>query len=373
MSVQPERPASTLSQKQVAELLARARDRSAPGRTTFVLDLYDLCADGSAFKEDDLAAAIDILLDVVHRAPVSVRQQLAERLARDPRAPRRVVNSLARDEISVAFTVLTESPVLEDDDLIDILRDRPLEHQLGTLQREKVSERVSAAFVEGRDPRVMRWLLENPGASIPRAAMEVIVEASYVEPEMQRPLVGRADLPRDLAVKVRGWATGELRERLSKNFGFDAAAPEPDAAPAPQRSDRSDDESASAQALDLGLRLRASGELRASLLLKALRSGQLATFEGLFARFCGISLAGARRILAAPDRSGLAVALKAQGIDKGTYASIYMLLHKTRYPGKVVPASTLANATAAFDRLPMDEATTRLGELQAADPEGAVR
>lgn len=361
-----------MPQKQAAELLARARDRSAPGRTAFVLDLYELCADGSAFTGDELAAAIDILLDVVHRAPVSVRQQLAERLARDPRAPRAVVNSLARDEISIAFTVLTESPVLEDDDLIEILHERPLEHQLGTLQREKVSEKVSAAFVEGRDPRVMRWLLENPGASIPRAAMEIIVEASYVEAEMQRPLVSRADLPHDLAVKVQGWATGELRERLSKNFGLDTSAPQTDAPPAPRKSGSAQDELAAAQALDLGLRLRSSGELRASLLLKALRAGQVVTFDGLFARFCGISLASARRILAAPDRPGLAIALKAQGIDKGTFASIYMLLYKTKYPGKVVAAATLANVTAAFDRLSMDEAMTRLGELQAADPEAGV-
>lgn len=361
MAVHSERPQSS-PRKQAVELLSLARDRSAPGRTAFVFDLYDLCAHGSVLADKELALAVDILVDVVHRAPVSVRQPLAERLARDPRAPHPVVVTLARDEIAVAFPVLTESPVLDDGDLIAILRDRPLEHQLGTLQRETLSERVSLAFVEGRDPRLMRWLLENPGAAIPLAAMEIIVEASRAEPELQRPLVNRADLPRDLAVKVSAWVPEELRQRLVAAFGLDAVAlanvaqdGTSTAAPHAERTPK-----------------RHSGDIAVGDLVKALRVGNVASVEGLFARFCGISLASARRILSHPDGPGLAFALKARKVDKSTFATLYMLLQKERHPGKVVPATALAKATATFHELPLDVAYERLVALRAADPEDTV-
>lgn len=364
MAVHSERP-TTSPRKQAVELLSLARDRSAPGRAAFVFDLYDLCAHGSVFADKELALAVDILVDVVHRAPVSVRQPLAERLAHDPQAPHAVVVTLARDEIAVAFPVLTESPVLDDDDLIAILRDRPLEHQLGTLQRETLSEQVSLAFVEDRNPRLMRWLLENPGAAIPPAAMEIIVEASRAETELQRPLVNRADLPRDLAAKVYAWVPEELRRRLVTSFGLDAGALSETGQVAP------DDTPAAAPPAERTSK-RPTNDIFVADLVKALRVGNVASVEGLFARFCGISLSSARRILSHPDGPGLAFTLKARKVDKSTFATLYMLLQRERNPGKVVPATALAKATAAFHELPLDIAYERLVALRSADPEDTV-
>jgi uncharacterized protein (DUF2336 family) len=366
MAVDSGRPHASSPRQQAAELLSLARDRSAPGRAAFVFDLYDLCAHSDVFADNELAVAIDILIDVVLRAPVSVRQPLAERLARDPQAPHAVVITLARDEISVAFPVLSESPVLGDRDLLEILRDRPLEHQLGALQRETLSEEVSAAFVEGRNPLVMRWLLENPGAAIPLPAMEILVEASRAEAELQRPLAARSDLPQELAAKVYAWASDELRQRLAKTYALDM----PNAAKSIGSRDRDNTPiDATARALDIGLQLRVAGELNATTLIRALRSGNATMIDALFARFCHISVAGARRVLGAPDGTMLASILRANNIDKSTFATIYMLLQKVRNPGSVVPPTALAKATSAYDRVSMNEATRRLTALQATEPE----
>jgi uncharacterized protein (DUF2336 family) len=360
MAAQPERP-STSPRKHAVELMSLARDRSAPGRMAFVFDLYDLCADGAELADKERALAVDILVDVVHRAPVSVRQPLAERLASDPRAPHPVVVTLARDEISVAFPVLTESPVLVDDDLIDILRDRPLEHQLGTLQRETLSERVSSAFVEGRNTRLMRWLLENPGAVIPPSAMTVIAQAAQAEPELQRPLVNRPDLPRDLAAMVCAWLPDELRDQLVSKFDLDAT---PSAKREPSRP--------AAAAANRRAARHGAGDIGIADLVNALRTAELGAVEGIFARFCGISQASARRILSHPDGPGLAFSLKASKVDKSTFATIYMLLQKERHPSRIVPPTALARATAAFHGLPFDVAIERLAALRDADPEDTI-
>lgn len=327
-------------QKQAKALRSLARDPSEPSRAKLVSGLYDLSHDSADVPAADRALAAQIVVEIMTRAATGVRRQLAERLARDPNAPKQLVLALARDEISVAFPVLLESEVLDDSDLVEIVRSSPLEYRLGALQRELVSAKIAEVVVEDRDPQVMRWLVENPHATIPSAQMQILVEASRAEPELQKPLIDRADLPTELAARMYSFVPDELRHRIIER----------------QRT--------LAQALDL----RAAGALTVDLLLKTVRAGKMAEFESLFARFSRISLAAARQILTSSTGEALAVVLRAQGVDKATFAAIFILTRKARDPGAELSAA-LARATDAFDRLSLHEAGKRLAALQAKHPE----
>lgn len=112
-------------QKRAQDLLALARDPSEQARAMLASSLYDLSHASADLPEGDRALATDVILEIIKRAATSVRQQLAGRLARDPQAPKVLVMTLARDEISVAFPVLTESQVLDESDLLNILSASP--------------------------------------------------------------------------------------------------------------------------------------------------------------------------------------------------------------------------------------------------------
>ncbi len=327
-------------QRRAQTLQALAHDPSNSARARLASELYDLSHESVDVPAGDRSLAVQIVLEIIARAATGVRRQLAERLARDPQAPKPLVLALARDEISVAFPVLLESTVLEDSDLVDILRRSPLEYRLGVLQRKSIGEKVAESAIEDRDPHVMRWLVENPHAAIPRAALEMLIEASRSEPDLQKPLIDRADLPADLAARMYAFVSDELRQRII------------------------DRQRTLAQALDL----RAAGALTIDLLLKTVRAGKMQEFASLFARFSRISLAAARQILASSTGEALAVALRAQGVDKATFAAIFILIRKARDPGSELSAA-LARATDTFDRLSTQEATKRLAALQAAHPE----
>ncbi len=355
-------------QARATHLLALARDPSDASRTALVSGLYDLSHASADLPEIDRALAIDLVLETMKRSPATVRGQFAEQIARDPSAPRAVVHALARDEIAVAFPILIESAALDDAELIEILKSCPPEHRLGTLQRENVSASVASAVVDTRDPQVMRWLVENPRATIPPAAMEVLVEASRAEPALQKPLTLRSDLPADLATKMCAFVPEELRERIVERHHVVPALLDQNragaavGAPAGEADDK---------ALATGLKLRASGALNAALLVKTIRAGKMTEFEALFARFSRISIAAARQVLSSPTGEGLAIALKAQGVDKSTFATILILSHKARDPGLDLSA-TLVRALEAFDRLNPNTAAERLAALQAAYPEAAA-
>jgi len=353
-------------QQRARELLDLARDPSEPARAALVAGLYDLSLASAELPADDRALALDILLKLIQGVATSVRHQLAIRMARDPAAPKPLVVALARDEIAVAFPVLIESPVLDEADLIEILRDCPPEHRLGALQRESIGENISIAATQIHDPQVMRWLIENPGARIPRDAMEIIVATSQVEPGLQKPIVERADLPADLAERVHAFVPEALRRELGARHQIRFAG---EAAPtAPAKVAVRETKEADQLALAAARERRAAGALTVDLLLKSVRSGRMAEFEAMFACFSHLSLEAARQILASPTGEALAVALKAQGVPKGTFATVFILTRKARDPAADL-SSALARATDAYDRLGANDAKKRFAALRSAHPE----
>jgi uncharacterized protein (DUF2336 family) len=363
------KPTLTSLQSKAKELLALARDPSASARTALVSGLYDLSHAGAELPSGASGMAVELVLKIIESAQTSVRQQLSERLARDPKAPKNLVLALARDhDVSVAYPILIESPVLQESDLVDLLRDSPAEHRLGTLQRETLSESVASVAVKTGDPTVMRWLVENPGAEISRRDMEVIVQAAQVEPVLQQPLVHRADLPTDLAEKMHAYLPDELRQEMFNRHPLDRTKLRSGAATPSNVTPTAELER---RALALALEQRTAGNLTTDLLVKTLRTGKLAEFEALLARFCSISLQASQQLLASPTGDGLAVALKARGVDKANFATLFILSRKSREPAAEMTAA-LARATDAFDRLPITEAAKRLAALQAAHPEDSA-
>lgn len=354
-------------QKHAKALLVLARNSSPTARTALVSGLYDLSHESAELPAGERAMAVDVVLEIIKRAPTGVRQQVSERLARDPSAPKVLVLALARDaDVSVAYPVLVESSVLDEADLVDILRRSPPEHRCGTLQRESLSEAVASVAVETGDPQVMRWLVENPGANISRSDMELIVQSSRVEPELQRPLVNRTDLPADLATKMQSFLPDDLRQQIVQRHGMDTAA---------LNEARADAETAAAaspeaerRAMALALELREAGTLDVELLMQTIRAGKLVEFEAFFARYARISLTAARKILAAQSGEGLAVTLKAPGVNKGVFSKIFMLNRQARDANTEVSAA-LARASEVFDRLQNADTASRLAALRAAHPE----
>ncbi|HKT19171.1 MAG TPA: DUF2336 domain-containing protein [Stellaceae bacterium] len=327
-------------QQRAKTLRALAHDASDAARGQLVSGLYELSRESRDVPVGDRALAVQIVLEIIGRAATGVRRQFAEQLARDHSAAKPLVIALARDEISIAFPLLLESNALDEDDLVAIMRESPLEYRLGVLQRESISERLADVAVETGDPNVMRWLVENPKARISHAAMEALIEASRGAPELQRLLIERSDLPADLAARLYAFVPDALRQRLM------------------------DRQRALAQALDL----RTAGALTVDLLFKTLRAGKMQEFESLFARFTHLSLAAARRILASRTGEALAIALHAQGVEKSTFQAIFILTRKARDPGVEISAA-LGRTTDIFDRLSQLEAQKRLAALQAAFPE----
>jgi uncharacterized protein (DUF2336 family) len=151
-------------------------------------------------------------------ADVSARIALAElssQLAPVPQAPASIIRHLARhDDISIASPVLTESPRLNNDDLIEIAKAKSEMHLIAIAGRWWLQEVVSDALLARRFPSVSRRLVNNPGARLSAAGFVLILAQAKSDPELAVATGIRADLPATLRAQLLRSATDVVRTRL---------------------------------------------------------------------------------------------------------------------------------------------------------------
>jgi uncharacterized protein (DUF2336 family) len=330
-------------------LLDLARDKSGERRQLLAQTIADLFAGKERVLTDrERALMFDILHKMVHGAEMQVRRIIAEQLAKIPDAPPQLIKFLANDEIEVAFPILRNSAVLKDEDLIEVIRHRTLEHQLAIAIREKVSERVSDALVQAGDESVITALLKNSGAEISFATMEYLVEESKRVDAFQEPLLRREDLDPTLAKHMYLWVSAALRQYIVDTFDVDKNAlddlMEKNAREMAAGIGETKTEKL-AEAMDKG------GLGVSRMMIRALKDGEVFLFEALFRRLTGLRTTLVKRILFEPGGEGLAVACKASGISADDFVAIYSLSRMARPRDGTVDNEDTQRIIAFYDRL----------------------
>lgn len=167
--------------------------------------------------------AIDVLEKLAADHLPRVRQIVAEEIKHSNRVPREVVQRLARDvESIVAAPVLEYSPLLSDQDLIEIVASGAASGALQAVARRRnVSAPVSDAVVATLDIPAVAALLVNPSAQIREEALDRIIENAEGIEDWHRPLVVRSDLSLRAVRRIAGFVALALLEILEQRTGLD--------------------------------------------------------------------------------------------------------------------------------------------------------
>lgn len=337
----------------VHELLELARNKSSEGRKALFLTISDLFLNSRKILSDREQALMgEILRHLVHEVEMPVRRSLSERLAKLGDAPHELIVALANDEIEVAHPILIASDVLQDMDLIEIIHQRTMQHQLAVTMRKSVSEEVAKALVETGNEDVVASVLENHGAAISREVMEYLVSESKRLDRYQNPLVRRPDLPTDLAQRMFWWVSAALRKHIVEQSSIDVSTldDEIEAATVDAIAEEVTPREESAETEALISRLADLGELTPEFLLKALRQGEVPLFEAGLARLAGLRRQLLRRIIYEPGGEGLVILCKALGIERSIVISLFRLTRYAIDRAKEPEAERLEDLLGFFDR-----------------------
>lgn len=161
--------------------------------TRSLTQLYALAE--ASFADDDLDCFDTILVRIAPVAAQDARLDLSDRISTTRRPPRRILLTLAHDEIEVARPVLENSPALTDEDLIDIARACGLAHMEAIAERTELSMKVTDILVLRGDDPVRRIVAGNGGAHLSDKSFARLSLQAKDDTIAEARLVGRRDLP----------------------------------------------------------------------------------------------------------------------------------------------------------------------------------
>ncbi|NQV54929.1 MAG: DUF2336 domain-containing protein [Rhodospirillales bacterium] len=340
-------------------LFELARDKSAEGRNALAEAISDLTLESNrVLSERERALTFDILGRVIHEMEMSVRRTVATRLADMRDAPRDIVRLLASDDIEIAYPILTQSGVLLDADLIEIIRHRTLEHQLAIAIRHQVSEAVSDALVEANDENVISTLLSNQNAKISQSTMEYLVEESRRIDAFQEPILGRKDLDSKLIERMFLWVSAALRQTILEDWDLDPATVDALLEEATVNEVKSATRSSGpkTKAEELVCNLAEDEIVTPDLLLKALQDGEVTLFVGMLKQMTGLRTVLVNRIVFEPGGEGLAIVCKSLEMDKDTFADIFTLTRNARPAAAKTLQRDIRKIVSLYDRITLASA-----------------
>jgi uncharacterized protein (DUF2336 family) len=320
----------------------------------------------SDLSEDDRAAAEGALLMLLDDPSPLVRQAMAEVFARSVEAPAAIVQALSLDQASVALPVLEHSPLLIDADLVDLIATGNDATQCAIARRVNLPASVCAAIAEVGTASAALELIENAYAELPPFSWDRIVERHGHLAAIRESMLVLEDLPAATRVALvaklsdtlahfvvaRNWLsadragriTGEARERSTVNIAA--------------RSDGED-------MRGLIKHLRATGQLNAGLILRALLSGNLELFDHSLAELSGLAPARVSALLHDRGGASLQALLIRAGLPESTFAAFRMALEASHEMGFV---DTLGGAARLRRRMVERVLTHCETDGQSAEP-----
>jgi len=245
----------------------------------------------SDLSSDDLAAAEGAMIMLLDDPSPLVRRALSEVFASSQKAPPVVVHALAADQPEIAVPILLRSPLLLEDDLIDLIATGHPEAQTAIAGRMLLSRPLAAAIAEVGSAQACLELLENPSADIALFSVDRIVERFGHLAAIRETLTARDDLPMatrqavlsKLSQTLAGFVVG--REWLGPEHAEYAAREACEKATVALAADTAYEEVGA-----LVAHLRQSGQLTAGMILRAVLSGNVVLFEEALAELSDVPL-----------------------------------------------------------------------------------
>ncbi len=216
--------------RQADLILTRDRDESV--RARLAAKITALVPEFAGEEREKIRALSHQVLETLARDhAVKVRQIVAEALKDSVDAPVAVIQKLARDiEIQVAGPILEHSPLLTDEDLLEIISHGPIRGALTAIaNRRQLSDKLSdgvavAALADpGTESNSVRKLLQNKSAQIREDTLDRILDQAGKMPAWHEPLVERPTLPMKAIKRLAAFVSNTLLEALQQRPDLDAA------------------------------------------------------------------------------------------------------------------------------------------------------
>ena len=208
--------------------LILAKDVNDEVRCDLALKIGRIAPEATAKESAKLQELTFEVLDILAKDQLPrVRQLLSEEIKHSNTVPKKVVKRLAKDvELLVAAPILEYSPLLSDEDLLEIIAAGPVQGGLSAVARRfRVDVSIADAIVRANDIPAVAALLGNKNAQIREETLDQVIEKAEELGEpgepMHEPLATRPGLSRRALRRIAGFVTSSVLHILQERHDLD--------------------------------------------------------------------------------------------------------------------------------------------------------
>jgi len=204
----------------VAQLKISSKDVkhlvSNPDRDVRAVLAQKICREIKALElsEHEREVVKQVLWFIARDTAAMVRRALAVTLKNSPNLPKDVARKLIRDVDSIAVPILVHSPVLDDEDLLEILKSKAAAKLMAVSKRAHLGGDLVKAIIRYGDSRVVASVAANDGAEIGAELGAKMLEMYRDDDLIKESFIARRDLPSLVIEKLLTMVSAETARRL---------------------------------------------------------------------------------------------------------------------------------------------------------------
>lgn len=291
------------------------------------------------------------LMSIISRAEHNLRHAIAQKMSVQDNAPLRLILNLVSDDIEIATPVLKYSSVLNDTDLLYIVKAQSKEYWQVIAERKNISSLLINALADTRDYLTTKTLINNKNCELTDHALRVFSVMAEDYENLTKPLLERKEMTTTLIKEIYNFVGYELKNYINANFDLETS----------ENFDISLKDiskeiienvvskfNVTNSMIEEAETLCRNDLLTAQEMVNYLKRGQVSTFIACFTVYCAIPLNVAEKMLRQEKGQGLAIACKAMNISKADFINIYLLTSRLR-ENNIIQHSQLNSAIKYYE------------------------
>jgi uncharacterized protein (DUF2336 family) len=288
--------------------------------------------------DEDRDSARQVLDLICSDTAALVRRALAVTLRNSPKLPRDIALKLAKDIDVIAVPILKNSPVITDEDLVEIVLSGSPEKQVAIAQRPTLGEGLTEVITLYGSKQAVEACTRNEGAAFSDDAYAGLMKRFSNDDDIKGALVGRSVLPLHVTEKLITMVTGELFDTLVNKHELPPQLAIEIASGARERAtlDLVEQAGLSTDPARFVQQLHLNGRLTPSLIMRALCLGHMGFVEHALAELAGIPRSKAWLMIHDAGTLGMKTIFERAGLPSGMFTAFRLaidIFHKTEMDG----------------------------------------
>ncbi|MEQ1610752.1 MAG: DUF2336 domain-containing protein [Hyphomonadaceae bacterium] len=294
--------------------------------------------DAMELTDEDRDSARQILDVMCNDAADLVRRALAVTLRNSPKLPRDIAIKLAKDIDAIALPILKNSPVITDEDLVEIVLSGSSEKQVAIAQRATLGEGLTEVITLYGSKQAVQACTLNEGATFSDDAYAGMLKRFANDDDIKGALISRRTLPLHITEKLVTMVTGELFDTLVNKHELPPQLAIEIASGARERAtlDLVEQAGLSSDPARFVQQLHLNGRLTPSLIMRALCLGHMSFVEHALAELGGVPRSKTWLMIHDAGTLGLKTIFERAGLPSGMFTAFRLavdIYHKTEMDG----------------------------------------